>query len=139
VSTGDARAPEVGRRRGRSDEAYVLIRRAAFGSDIPSIIPSVIPCGMVSSMATNAKGMAMPTMTEQSEKVRENRLRAMAERQGLKISKSRQRDPRGLSYGRWMIVDPFTKSVVTGTQHTGSPNMSLDEVEAYLTSERGER
>ena len=90
-------------------------------------------------MATNAKGMAMPTMTEQSEKVRENRLRAMAERQGLKISQSRQRDPRGLSYGRWMIVDPFTKSVVTGTQHTGSPNMSLDEVEAYLTSERGER
>lgn len=67
----------------------------------------------------------MATATEQSEKVRENRLRAAAKRQGLKLHKSRQRDPRGLNYGRWMIVKPPCKIV--------RALVTLDEVEAYLT------
>ena len=40
-----------------------------------------------------------------AEKVRENRLRRMAERQGLELRKSRRRDPRAIDYGRWYIVD----------------------------------
>jgi hypothetical protein len=40
-----------------------------------------------------------------AEKVRENRLRRMAERQGLELRKSRRRDPRAMDYGRWYIVD----------------------------------
>lgn len=40
-----------------------------------------------------------------AEKVRENRLRRMAERQGLELRKSRRRDPRAKDYGRWYIVD----------------------------------
>jgi hypothetical protein len=40
-----------------------------------------------------------------AEKVRENRLRRMAERQGLELRKSRRRDPRAKDYGRWYMVD----------------------------------
>jgi hypothetical protein len=40
-----------------------------------------------------------------AEKVRENRLRRMAERQGLELRKSRRRDARAKDYGRWYIVD----------------------------------
>jgi hypothetical protein len=62
-----------------------------------------------------------------SEKVRENRLRRMAERQGLGIRKVRRRDPRALDYGTWTIYDLSTNAVVAGER------MSIDEVEAYLT------
>jgi hypothetical protein len=37
------------------------------------------------------------------EKVRENRLRRMAERQGFRLVKSRTRDPLALTYG-WFIM-----------------------------------
>jgi hypothetical protein len=40
-----------------------------------------------------------------AEKVRENRLRRMAERQGLELRKPRRRDPRAKDYARWYIVD----------------------------------
>ena len=76
-------------------------------------------------------GMATST----TEKVRENRLRRMAERQGLQLVKSRRRDPRALDYGDYMLVDPSTNSVVAG--EIGRIHWSLDYVEAYLTSERG--
>jgi hypothetical protein len=35
---------------------------------------------------------------DQAEKLRENRLRRMAERQGLRLTKSRRREPRALDY-----------------------------------------
>lgn len=70
-----------------------------------------------------------------TDKVRENRLRRMAERQGLALFKSRRRDPRAIDYGCWMIVDPTINAVVAGTAATGRPEMSLDDVEAWLTDE----
>lgn len=102
-----------------------------WGPDACRIV-SRTACGTVSGTATNTKGAAMQMATDQSEKVRENRLRAMAERQGLKLSKSRRRDPRAMDFGGWMIVDSFTNSIVAG--ELNSPRaLSLDEVEAYLT------
>jgi hypothetical protein len=75
----------------------------------------------------------MASATGQSEKVRENRLRAMAKRQGLELHKSRRRDPRAMDYDGWMIVDPFTNSIVAG--ELNSPRaLSLDEVERHLTN-----
>jgi hypothetical protein len=74
----------------------------------------------------------MATATQGTEKVRELRLRRMAERQGLALHKSRRRDTRAIDFGCWMIVDPFTNSIVAGTAGTGRPNMDLDQVEAYL-------
>jgi hypothetical protein len=71
-------------------------------------------------------------MTE--EKVRENRLRRMAERQGLRLVKSRRRDPRALGYGGYMIVDPHRDAAVAGA--LGARSLDLDEVERFLTGER---
>jgi hypothetical protein len=77
-------------------------------------------------------------MVEGDEKVRENRLRRMAQRQGFALVKSRRRDPRAIDYGAYMLVDPEINGVVAGTAGTGRPNFSLDDVEAFLTDdERG--
>lgn len=65
------------------------------------------------------------------EKIRENRLRRMAERQGLALNKSRRRDQRALDYGRWHIVDAASGDVIVG-----GDGMTTDEVEAYLTGGR---
>jgi hypothetical protein len=66
------------------------------------------------------------------EKVRENRLRRMAERQGLVLHKSRRRDPRALDYGTYYVTDRDRNVLVSGER------MSLDEIEAYLTGEHEE-
>ena len=65
------------------------------------------------------------------EKVRENRLRRMARRQGLSLLKSRRRDPLAIDYGGYMLVDSTSNSVVMG----GDPfphSATVDEVEAWL-------
>jgi hypothetical protein len=81
--------------------------------------------------------LGMTTATEdpamdQAEKVRENRLRRAAERQGLKLHKSRTRDPRAISFDRWWIGDALTGNVVAGMGELGRPHWTLDDVEEYL-------
>jgi hypothetical protein len=66
------------------------------------------------------------------DKVRENRLRRMAERQGLVLQKSRRRDPRALDYGVYRLIDVRRNVNV----EPGGEGMSLDEVEAWLTADR---
>jgi hypothetical protein len=63
------------------------------------------------------------------EKVRENRLRRMADRQGLRLVKSRRRDPRALDYGTYMLVDANHNIVASGE------HMDLDDVERVLTTD----
>ncbi len=65
-------------------------------------------------------------MTE--EKVRENRLRRMAQRQGYRLIKSRRRDPRALDYGLFTLVKEDTNAAV---YH--ATNVSMDEIESFLT------
>jgi hypothetical protein len=72
----------------------------------------------------------MPQTME--EKVRENLLRRVADRQGLALHKSRTRDPRAIDYRCWMIVSLVTGKVEAGRGSTGKPCMTLDEVEANL-------
>ena len=74
--------------------------------------------------------------TSASEKVRENRLRRMAERQGYALTKTRRRDPRATDYGKYMIVNPMTNAVVAGAAATGRPEFTLDDVEEWLTGEK---
>ena len=45
------------------------------------------------------------TVMDAKTKVRENRLRRMASRQGLRLEKSRQRDPMALDYGKYSLVN----------------------------------
>ena len=66
----------------------------------------------------------MPTSTE--EKVRENRLRRMAQRQGLVLRKSARGDPRAIDYGRWLVVHPDERCVEL---------LDIEALERYLTGE----
>lgn len=56
----------------------------------------------------------------------------MAERQGLRLLKSRRRDPRAIDYGAYWLVDVASNGVVLGDSNVGAP---LDQIEAYLTGE----
>lgn len=75
-------------------------------------------------------------------KIRENRLRSMARRQGLTLAKSRRRDPRALDYGTYCLLRVETagghwrgRALVAGDQNTGY-GMSLDDIERALTEPR---
>lgn len=68
--------------------------------------------------------------SDTAEKVRENRLRRMAQRQGMALRKSRRRDPRALDYGLYWLVDADRNLIVAGGAH----GLTLDEVERHLTS-----
>ena len=67
------------------------------------------------------------------DKIRENRLRRMAERQGLALRKSRRRDPRALDYGAYYLVNPNRNCIVSRER------LDLDEVEAYIMQDREAR
>lgn len=90
-----------------------------------------ITSGMVSRITSS---MRRETVTD-GEKVRENRLRRAAGRQGLQLVKSRRRDPRAFDYGGYMLVDIDTNVVVVGSEGVGRPHWSLDDVEKYLTGD----
>ncbi len=65
---------------------------------------------------------------ETAEKVRENRLRRVASRRGLRLVKSRRRDPRALDYGTYWVVNPSTNLNLSGDLGL----QGLDEVERFL-------
>ena len=53
-------------------------------------------------------------MTPQQFKVFENRMRASAKRQGLRLTKSRRRDPWALDHGGYWLIDIRTNGHVAG-------------------------
>src|SRR4051812_1755129 len=91
-------------------------------------------CGYASGDgSSNAR--RYPVVTEKSH---ETRLRRMAERQGLRLEKSRRRDPRALDYGRFMLLDARMNTVVGGAE-TGRHSWDLEDVEEFLTRSPDER
>lgn len=62
------------------------------------------------------------------EKSRANRARRAAVRQGLRLEKSRRRDPRALDFDRYWLLDKRSGKVVFGGEH----GRSLDDIEAQL-------
>ena len=66
-----------------------------------------------------------------SEKIFEHRLRRMAARQGLRLSKSRRRDERAIDFGKYFLFDARANFLVSSEY-----GMSLDNVEAWLTDPR---
>jgi len=55
----------------------------------------------------------------------------MAVRQGLRLRKSRRRDPNALGYGEYVIIDPGTNTTVAGELDSHQA-LSLAEVGAWL-------
>jgi hypothetical protein len=80
----------------------------------------------------------MATNEDRAWKVREQRARRAAKRQGLELVKSRRRDPRALDYGGYMLVDASTRRVVYGYgyNHFGP---RLSDIETWLTRDQQER
>lgn len=76
--------------------------------------------------------MTSSMSTDTADKVRENRLRRMADRQGLRLEKSRRRDPRAIDFGAFWLVDSTTNMVEAG----GENGMDIDAVEAALEEGR---
>ncbi len=68
----------------------------------------------------------------QTEKIHENRVRRMAGRQGLRLVKSRRRDPRAIDYGGYMLIEPNSAVVVAGTGDVGRPHWTLADAERFL-------
>lgn len=66
-------------------------------------------------------------------KVRENRARRMAARQGLALVKSRRRDEHALDYGRYWLLSPHNSNALVAGGEWG---ITLEEVEHELTSDR---
>jgi hypothetical protein len=64
----------------------------------------------------------------EQQKVREARLRRAAARQGLRLQKSRRRDPRARDYGRYWLTDVYTNRGVAGDMD----GCTLDEIERVL-------
>jgi hypothetical protein len=68
-----------------------------------------------------------------SEKVREDRLRRMAERRGLRLEKSRRRDPMAIDYGTFHLIEIASNSVAS----LGGGPLSIDDVERQLRGGNG--
>jgi hypothetical protein len=71
----------------------------------------------------------LSSMNSAAGKVRENRLRRVAARRGLRLERSRRRDEQALDYGKYRLV-----SVLVGALATDY-NLTLDDVENALTGE----
>ena len=76
--------------------------------------------------------MLSSMVTVREDKVRENKLRRMAHRQGLTLVKSRRRDTRALDYGTYALMDPRDNAVALSGHESGY-GLTLDDVEARLT------
>jgi hypothetical protein len=67
-----------------------------------------------------------------TDKVRENRLRRMAARQGLELQKSRLRDHRAIGFGTYQLLNPTTSTVIVANDQ--DYGLTLDDIERELTS-----
>ncbi|KQO69054.1 hypothetical protein ASF22_18550 [Methylobacterium sp. Leaf87] len=68
---------------------------------------------------------------DQSEKVRENRIRRMAERRGMRLEKSKRRDPKAIDFGGYMLIDTAKNFAVVGSDPYPY-SASLEDVEGWL-------
>lgn len=70
----------------------------------------------------------LPGMAYSYDKVRDNRLRRMAERQDLRLRRSPRRDPLATDYGLYTLYDLLGQPTAAG--------LTMDQVENYLTRPR---
>lgn len=73
-------------------------------------------------------GVPISTTSNINGKVAENRLRRAAERQGLRLVKSRRRDPRALAHGTYQLVDADSNAIVAGYGSLEGFGLDLDDV-----------
>jgi len=96
------------------------------GTDNIRLKPGGDPCESTQNTNLITKNEAV---MDAKTKVRENRLRRMASRQGLRLEKSRQRDPMALDYGKYRLVNG-----PPGHIHIFIGQGDLDQVAEWLES-----
>jgi hypothetical protein len=70
-------------------------------------------------------------------RVRENRGRRAADRQGYRLEKSRSRDPRAVDYGLYALIDVQTGGAVNpAIAQRWVCSWDLDDVEDFLTGDQ---
>jgi hypothetical protein len=93
---------------------------------------------MVSDVDRDGSAMVAAEQDRQAEKVRENRVRRVAERRGYTLSKSRRRDPLATDYGQWQLSrGSLSAGRPTFPVQNVGPFDSLDDVEAFLDGKLG--
>jgi hypothetical protein len=114
-------------------------------SMLPRRSSSSIESGIVLSITPSitSRGLNMPD--ERQAKVRENRLRRMADRQGYALRKPRRRDPRALDYGELWLMQYWAQDNSGRIELIANPEdsydawlgpfRSLDELEEWLTAD----
>jgi hypothetical protein len=77
------------------------------------------------------------------QKVRENRLRHAAARQGLRLTRPRIRDPRSLGYGTYLLTDEASGETVMkpadGEDHTGEWDVAQKRPSTRALAQRAAR
>ena len=68
-----------------------------------------------------------------AQKVQENRVRRLAERQGLALQKSRRRDPQALDFGTFWLVNPELNAQIFPSGDGSAWGATLEELEEWLT------
>lgn len=77
--------------------------------------------------------------TDYVTKTRENRMRRIAERSGLRLVKSARRDPNALDYGMFALIDERTGGAINPALiDRFTCSWTLDEVEHYLSKAKVE-
>ena len=72
-------------------------------------------------------------MSSEEGKVYENRIRRKADRQGLMLTKSRQRDELAVGFGLYGIKDPYNNTLVSAENRISGPYaMTLVECDEWL-------
>ena len=67
-------------------------------------------------------------------KIREDRLRRTAKRNGVALRKSHRRDPVARGYGTWCVIDPRANAVVWPPNFDGHLGVDLAGIETYFQS-----
>lgn len=67
-------------------------------------------------------------MNSTKDKTRESMFRRHLKKHGIRIEKSRIRNPNINNYGHYMLIDIYKNSVVEGLRY----EMTLDDIEEYL-------
>ena len=78
--------------------------------------------------------MSDTTSKEPVDRVREVRLRNIAKRRGMFLSRSARRDPFAVGYGRYHLYDRADRATRIQLWPHSEDGASMDEVEAFLAA-----
>ena len=66
------------------------------------------------------------------DKAMENRLRRKADRMGMRLTRSRRRDPDAIDFGCYALIDLENGGYCFGQNALGTPGATLDEIREFL-------